>query len=104
MYLIHAEIQAPVPAPAAALGPDTAGVLLASARPQERIEHVAVHEGAGPGAVLGVYLVAGRLSAAETVVDTFCRRAVETVPALRGWTLTRVGAPLVTPFYERLLD
>ncbi|MFJ2864337.1 hypothetical protein [Kitasatospora sp. NPDC087314] len=102
MYLIHAEIQAP--APGAALAPAVARVLLAQARPQEHIEHVAVHEGAGPGAVLGIYLIADRLGVAETVADGFCRRLVKTVPALHGWTLRRVGAPLVAPFYERLLD
>ncbi|WP_052707213.1 hypothetical protein [Streptomyces rubellomurinus] len=102
MYLIHAELRAP--APGAALGADPARALLAAALPAERIEHVVVHEGTGPGAVLGVYVIAERLAEAESAVAGFCRRALPTLPAFGGWTVLRVGAPLVAPFYERLLS
>ncbi|MFF2954188.1 hypothetical protein ACFVVU_22955 [Kitasatospora sp. NPDC057965] len=110
MYLIHARIQPPGPAPGpdAPLGPGAARALLAAALPQERIEHVVVHPADGDDGcdcvVLGVFLLAERLEDAECTVAAFCRRTAEVLPALRGWTLSSVNAPLVAPFYERLLD
>ncbi|MEW2374208.1 hypothetical protein AB0940_33365 [Streptomyces sp. NPDC006656] len=104
MYLIHAELHAPGASLGASLGADTAHALLAAALPAERIEHVAVHEDTSPGAVLGVYLIADRLTDAEAAVARFCERTLRTLPALDGWTLGHVGAPLVAPFYERMLD
>ncbi|MGF1428630.1 hypothetical protein [Kitasatospora sp. LaBMicrA B282] len=101
MYLIHAALRAPrpgVPLPA-----DTVELLFSVTRPDERVEHITVHDHADAGAVVGVYLLADQLTEAEAVVAELCRRAVATVPALRDWTVPQVGAPLVAPFYERLL-
>ncbi|MCX4779164.1 hypothetical protein [Streptomyces sp. NBC_01264] len=121
MYLIHAALHAS--APGAQL-PAHAGELvraLADADPTGcgPVEHVSTHpgvrsgarpgalsgalSGALPGPTLGVYLIADSLAEAEGRTEVLCRRAVEEVPALRGWTVGRVGVPLVTPYYEHLL-
>jgi hypothetical protein len=101
MYLVHAELRAP--SPGGELPPDAARLLLAAALPAERIEHVVVHGRGGPAPVLGVYVLADRLEAAEAAVAALLRRAPDTVPGLHGWTSARVAAPLVAAYYERLL-
>ncbi|MFJ1705435.1 hypothetical protein [Kitasatospora sp. NPDC088346] len=101
MYLIHALLQS---GPGAGELPDTTADLIRRiARPQDRVEHVSVHRRTGFDPVVGVYLLADRLEEAEDRTAVLCRRAVEELPVLRGWRPGRVGAPLVAPFYERLL-
>ncbi|MFE2289356.1 hypothetical protein ACFXDJ_34940 [Streptomyces sp. NPDC059443] len=119
MYLIHAALRAPS---AGAQLPSHAGELVrafadvdadvdAHAHADRRgdggafgpVEHVSAHPRALPGPTLGVYLIADSLDEAERRTEVLCRRAFEEVPALRGWTVGRVGVPLVTPYYERLL-
>lgn len=119
MYLIHAALRAPS---AGAQLPPHAGELVrafadADAEFHARahadrpggggacgpVEHVSAHPRALPGPTLGVYLIADSLVEAERRTEALCRRAFEEVPALRGWTVGRVGVPLVTPYYERLL-
>ncbi|MFD6179914.1 hypothetical protein [Streptomyces goshikiensis] len=102
MYLVHAGFRAS--APGARL-PAAAADLIRSLADADGLsaEHVSAHPHALPDPVVGVFLVADSLSEAERRTETLCRRALDVVPALRGWTLTRVGAPLVAPYYERLL-
>ncbi|WP_371498189.1 hypothetical protein OG871_19255 [Kitasatospora sp. NBC_00374] len=101
MYLIHALLR---PGPRVAELPDTTAELIRRiAHPQDRVEHVSVHRRPGFDPVIGVYLLADRLEEAEDRTAALCRRAVEELPALRGWQPGRVGAPLVAPFYERML-
>ncbi|WP_371616489.1 hypothetical protein [Streptomyces sp. NBC_00454] len=119
MYLIHAALRAPstgvqLPAHAGELVRAFADADAAAATAADvdrlggggtfgSIEHVSTHPGALPGPTLGVYLIADSLDEAERRTEVLCRRAFEEVPALRGWTVGRVGVPLVTPYYERLL-
>ncbi|MFG2714782.1 hypothetical protein ACGFX2_30135 [Streptomyces goshikiensis] len=102
MYLVHAGLRAS--APDAQL-PDTTADLIRSVADADGTpaEHVSAHPHALPDPVVGVFLVADSLSEAERRTESLCRRALAVVPALRGWKLTRVGAPLVTPYYEQLL-
>ncbi|WP_328299409.1 hypothetical protein OG389_17370 [Streptomyces sp. NBC_00435] len=67
------------------------------------VEHVSTHPHASPAPVLGVYLIADSLGEAERRTEALCRRACSVVPALRGWTVGRVGVPLIAPYYEQLL-
>ncbi|MEU6971955.1 hypothetical protein AB0A71_30320 [Kitasatospora aureofaciens] len=49
------------------------------------------------------YLVADSLAEAESRTAAFCRRVLAAVPQPAGWKAAGVAAPLVVPFYERLL-
>ncbi len=101
MYLIHAQVRPPDGSPL----PESAGRWVrACALAEERVEHVAVHVRARPYPVLGVYLLADCLEQAEARTADAVRRALDSQPALRGWVLIRAQAPLVAPFYERLMD
>ncbi|MER7850327.1 hypothetical protein ABTZ03_41080 [Kitasatospora sp. NPDC096077] len=53
---------------------------------------------------MGIHLLADSLAAAEQQAAELCRRAVNELPELCGWTVGRVGVPLVAPFYERPLS
>lgn len=101
MYLIHVHVRLPN----AADLPESAGRWVrACALVEERVEHVAVHAQATPYPVLGVYLLADCLEQAEANAAHVVTRALDSEPALHGWHLVRAQAPLVAPFYERLLD
>ncbi|MEU9047758.1 MULTISPECIES: hypothetical protein [unclassified Kitasatospora] len=102
MYLVHAALQ-PVP-PGRPLPGDARELLWAAVRPEDRVEHVVVHPDAVPDPVLGVYVLAESLASAEHRASEFCRRALVAVPEFAGWKAMKAAAPLVTPFYERLLS
>ncbi|MFB6890081.1 hypothetical protein ACFCX4_12275 [Kitasatospora sp. NPDC056327] len=101
MYLVHAALRAP--AAGRSLPGGLAAQLLSLAGP-DQVEHVSVHPDARPDAVVGVFLVADRLADAERRAADLLHRAVEEVPALRGWSVGPVRVPLVGPFYDRLLS
>ncbi|MER5729228.1 hypothetical protein ABT084_12985 [Streptomyces sp. NPDC002138] len=101
MYLIHASLRAP--ASGTPLPPHAGELVRTFADSEVPVEHVSTHPHALPGPVLGVYLLADSLEQAERRTETLCRRAFEKVPALRGWTVGRVGVPMVTAYYEGLL-
>ncbi|MFD7258116.1 hypothetical protein [Streptomyces sp. NPDC059874] len=103
MYLIHVGLRAPFVGDQ--LPPNAARLLLALAESDAHnpVDHVSAHPHALPDPVVGAYVLAESLEAAERAAEALCGRAVEELPALRGWTVTRVGAPLVAPYYEQLL-
>jgi hypothetical protein len=98
MYLIHLVLRPP--APAAVLPPGLAEVFLAAARPEERVEHVSVHPDAQPYPVIGVYLTADHLTAAEECAGRLGRRVLGARPALAGWAQVSAAVPLLAPFFE----
>ncbi|WP_051942686.1 hypothetical protein [Streptacidiphilus rugosus] len=101
MYLVHLHLHPP-----AAADPLPGGIrdwLRAAASPEDRIEHVAVHAGARPVPVVGVYLIADSLDDAETCAARVCGRALAGRQELVGWRLTCAQVPLVTPVWEDLL-
>ncbi|MET9606325.1 hypothetical protein ABZZ17_14805 [Streptomyces sp. NPDC006512] len=102
MYLIHAALRAP--SPDIRLPSSTAEFIRGLPGAADLVEHVSAHPGALPDPVVGVYVLADGLDEAERRTESLCRRALEEVRALRGWTVTRVGVPLVTPYYEQLLQ
>ncbi|MFB8243351.1 hypothetical protein ACFC58_43150 [Kitasatospora purpeofusca] len=101
MYLVHAALRAP--SAGHRLPGGLAAQLLVLAGP-DRVEHIAVHPDAAPDAVVGVFLVADRLADAEHRAGELLHRAVEELPALRGWSVGPVRVPLVGAFYDRLLS
>lgn len=101
MYLIHAALRAP--STGIQLPCETGELVRRITDVHNPVEHVSVHPYAQPDPVLGVYLLAASLAEAEERVWTLACRAVAELPSLRGWTVARVGAPFVAPYYERLL-
>lgn len=101
MYLVHAGLRAP--SADAQLPPHTADLVRGLADADGPVEHVSAHPHAQPDPVLGVFLLADSLNEAERRAEDLCRRALDALPALRGWRVGRVGAPLVAPYYEGLL-
>ena len=102
MFLIHAALRAP--APGVQLPSATAEFIRYLPGAEGLVEHVSAHPGALPDPVVGVYVLADGLAEAERRTEDLCRRALAEVRALRGWRVTRVGVPLVAPYYEQLLQ
>ncbi|MEY9944456.1 hypothetical protein [Kitasatospora sp. GAS1066B] len=102
MYLIHAKLRPP--AVGVDLPPRLAALLGAMTVPEDRLEHIAVHPDAVPYPTLGLYLMADSLREAEQRAQRLGRRWVTDVSPLRGWQLVSAEAPLVAPFYDRLLS
>ncbi|MER7756937.1 hypothetical protein [Kitasatospora sp. NPDC097643] len=102
MHLVHAALRPPFAG--AELPPGVPEFIRTTADPREPVEHVSVHRRADSTTVLGLFLVADRLADAERRAAEACRRAVATMPALDGWTVTRAEAPLIAPVHERLLS
>ncbi|MFD0122579.1 hypothetical protein [Streptomyces virginiae] len=100
MYLVHAHLQAP---PGGALPPDTPSLVWAQAYLDEGLEHVVAHPCALPHPVLGFYVRAENLTAAELKAHELCRRLLDRVE-FAGWSLVRAEAPMVALFYESLLS
>ncbi|MFJ7910758.1 hypothetical protein [Kitasatospora sp. NPDC096204] len=97
MYLIHVHLRSPDQAP---LPDGVADLVRSVVTPVDRLEHVAVHSDATPHPVLGLYLLADGLADAESRAAALCGRALASAAPLHGWSVARVGAPLVSPFYE----
>ncbi|MFC0844281.1 MULTISPECIES: hypothetical protein [Streptomyces] len=100
MYLVHASLRGPLDSRL----PDEARSLVRSqARDEDGIEHVAVHPDAHPHPVIGLYVRADGLAAAEERAAEVCRRALR-CPEFGGWWLLGARVPMVAPFYESLLS
>lgn len=101
MYLVHVQVRSSA---GSGLPADVAGRILATAVPDERIEHVAVHPYARPYPVLGVVLGADGLEQAEERAAAVVRRTLAAHAELREWEQVTAQAPLIGPFYELLLE
>jgi hypothetical protein len=85
MYLIHAYLRM---GEGTALAADTAALITGFAETGDRLEHVVVHPYAQPGPVLGLFLRAANVEAAEKAAAALCRRAFAAPGAFpRGTTL-----------------
>ncbi len=102
MYLIHVRLRPPAPGIGLPFG--LGALLRAMTLPEDRVEHVAAHPDASPYPTLGLYLMADSLAQAEERAQRLGRRWVTGVPLLQGWRLISAEAPLVVPFYDRLLS
>lgn len=101
MYLIHAHLE---PLPGGAVPGDAGARVVALTRPEEGVRHVTLHAEAQPRPVLGLFVAASSLTAAETVARALCERAVELDPGLAGIRVLRCEAPLIGPYYEGLVS
>lgn len=101
MYLIHARFRAPDD-----LGPPDAAAALftAHALPEERLEHVAAHPDAdGRELVVGLFVSASCVEAAERAATAICHRTLDRSQSLRDFVLQGCGVGLVAKFYDRML-
>ncbi|MET9803748.1 hypothetical protein [Streptomyces sp. NPDC006368] len=94
MYLVHAHLELPF---GRELPYDVRNLLKSALRPDDEVEHLAVHPRSPSWLTLGCYLLAHRLEEAEARTARVCRRLVDEVPALGGARLLDVGVPLL-PF------
>ncbi|MFD5655481.1 MULTISPECIES: hypothetical protein [unclassified Streptomyces] len=101
MYLIHVHLALPE---GALLPADTRQAIAAHVDEGDGVEHVSVHPHAVPCPVVGLYLLAESLEEAEARALEVCRRAVGRSPHWVGWEVVGAGAPLVAPYYDRLLS
>jgi hypothetical protein len=100
MYLVHARLRSDAHA---VLPHDAASLLSWCARPDERLEFVVVHGDVPAEPVLGMFLVADSLVAAEAVAAEICRRALRAHASLSGFRLHSCDATLPVDYYDRLL-
>ncbi|MFI0719526.1 hypothetical protein [Streptomyces sp. NPDC021224] len=101
MHLVHVELHR---TGHALLPPGVAGLVLRLCGPDEPIEHVAVHPDAVTGPVLGLFVLAPSVAAAERLAATACRRALAALPEPTGFTVGRCGVRLVPQFYDQQLS
>ncbi|MEU3744667.1 MULTISPECIES: hypothetical protein [Streptomyces] len=86
MYLVHAQF-----APPAVGGMWGEEMHLAGEeiRRDPRVQHVSCHPDGPSGPVLGVFVLARTVEAAEEQVAELCHTALRASPGLSGWRLAR---------------
>ncbi|MGW6058577.1 hypothetical protein [Streptomyces sp. NPDC055189] len=92
MYLVHIHLR-PLDVGGSLPG-DTAATVM-SAGSGAGLEHVAVHLRSGAHPVIGVYVRAATLQAAEAVTEDAWWRASATDRSLSAWVPLRVEVPLL---------
>lgn len=95
MYLVHARF---CPHAGAAWPADAAELVRAHGTGAAGLEHVVVHPDAPGGPVVGLFLVAPGLSAAESEAAAVIRRALDRCPTLAGFTLVSCQVVLIPDF------
>ncbi|MGW7137818.1 hypothetical protein [Streptomyces xanthophaeus] len=100
MYLVHVRLHAP---DHTRFPPDAAQMFLGCAHDGEGAEHVSTHTDGPEGPVVGFYLTARSLAAAEHTAVVVCRRALHLHPALAGLSVRDSGAVLVPEYWDGLL-
>ncbi|MFD3504596.1 hypothetical protein ACFWWT_42965 [Streptomyces sp. NPDC058676] len=93
MYLVHVHVQPPLNG--VRLPSGTADAVAVCARDVAGVEHVVVHAGTRPHPVIGVYVSAATLQAAEETAVALWRCALKNHHWLRPWTLLRAEVPLI---------
>ncbi|WP_405550574.1 hypothetical protein [Streptomyces sp. NBC_01171] len=93
MYLVHVHVQPPVHG--VLLPSGTADAVAACGRDVNGVEHVVVHADTHPHPVIGVYISAATLQAAEETAVTLWRRTLDDHHWLHSWTLLRAEVPLI---------
>ncbi|GHD30726.1 hypothetical protein [Streptomyces galbus] len=92
MYLVHARLAMPADAD---MPPDVREAVRRALRPEDRVEHLAVHPRA-PWLTLGFFVLADALGEAEAHAERVCRRLLSAVPQLGAARLVGVGVPLIS--------
>jgi hypothetical protein len=92
VYLVHARFAT---ADRRSLPADAAALVASCAVPDERVEHVVLHQHDDGRPVLGMFLLAASLAEAERAAAAVCRRALTQRPELAGTVLLGCEAPLI---------
>ncbi|MGW6565219.1 hypothetical protein [Streptomyces sp. NPDC054975] len=95
MYLVHIHLRPPADGPP--LPRDTDRLVAGSAVAADGFELAVAHPRVRPHPVVGVYLRARSLEAAEECAGSIWRRAVARHPQLRAWIPVRAEVPLLMP-------
>ncbi|MEU6576282.1 hypothetical protein [Streptomyces sp. NPDC046805] len=93
MYLVHVHVQPPLDG--VLLPSGTADTVAACVRDVAGVEHVVVHADTRPHPVIGVYVSAATLEAAEETAVALWRCALKDQHSLRCWTLLRAEVPII---------
>ncbi|QBJ88868.1 hypothetical protein D0Z67_00020 [Streptomyces seoulensis] len=93
MYLVHVHVQPPVHG--VLLPSGTADAVAACGRDVTGVEHVVVHADTHPHPVIGVYISAATLKAAEETAVTLWHHTLLHHHWLHPWTLLRAEVPLI---------
>jgi hypothetical protein len=93
MYLVHVLLQRRLDG--VLLPSGTADDVAACARDVAGLEHVVVHADTRPHPVIGLYVRAATLEAAEQIALVVWRCALNDLHWLRAWTLLRAEVPLI---------
>ncbi|MFC9297248.1 hypothetical protein ACFTWH_36565 [Streptomyces sp. NPDC057011] len=97
MYLVHAGLRAPRDAPAVL---DLRSLIRSRLGPDDGAEHISVHPHARPDPVIGLYLRAGSLAAAEERAAILIRLLLSRCPELADWTPLGAEVPLMAAAFE----
>lgn len=99
MHLIHVRLSTPDAQP---LPEGTPMLLMAQATPEERLEHVSIHQIQLARPTLGFFLATAGVRQAERAALRITRCALCTEPFL-GFSIESCEAALVPSWYDRLL-
>jgi hypothetical protein len=95
MYLVHVHLW---PHPGGCDLPDTTASVIADCGSDiTGFEHVSVHSPNDSAPVVGIYLRAPTLEAAELAAESLWRHSCTAYPWLCGWKFRRAEAPLMMP-------
>lgn len=98
MYLVHAQL---LRAGDAVLPEHAAWLISDCSSPDDGIEYVVIHSDTEPGPLVGMFVLAPQVEAAERTAATVCQRALDTLSELAGFTLQRCAARLVPCYYDQ---
>ncbi|MGW1889938.1 hypothetical protein ACWCP6_06665 [Streptomyces sp. NPDC002004] len=94
MYLVHVHL-ASHPRGDILPGRPTVAAIAGCGAGVDGFEHVSVHTEAGPAPVIGMYLRASSLEAAEAAAETLWWRSCTAHPWLYAWEFRRAEVPLL---------
>ncbi|MFJ3880223.1 hypothetical protein ACIPW5_22545 [Streptomyces sp. NPDC090077] len=99
MYLVHVRLDGPADLP---LPEETRALFTCCAGPDDGLEHVSLHPDAPGGPVVGLFLTAPLLAAAELRAAALCMRALAAHPRLAPFRMASCGVVLVPEYWDVL--
>ncbi|MFJ8011882.1 hypothetical protein [Streptomyces sp. NPDC096339] len=95
MYLVHIHLQPP--SDGISLPPGTPELVTVAAPEEAGLELAVLHADVEPHPVLGLYVRAPSLEAAEGRACEIWQRSFQAHPVLRRWSLIKAEVPLLLP-------